>query len=110
MHEEHYEYLIGAEARIRVRFSLQRGRVLEFVAQLEWLDGKKWNPVVRYDTAHGFPHCDRYNPVGSTSKHEPLPVSDVGEALTYAIATIKRDWSELCEPFRRKKKRSPKGR
>lgn len=44
------------ENAARVRFELDRNRVIEFVVQLECLLNDQWTPIVRYDTAHGFAH------------------------------------------------------
>ena len=110
MREERYDYLLADDARLRVRFTAKRGKVVEFVAQLEFFGQEEWEPLVRYDSAHGFPHRDQYFPDGTVSKHEPLPASDLGEALTYAINKIKREWAELCQDVRRSGRRHRKRR
>jgi hypothetical protein len=56
--------------------------------------------VVRFDTAHGFAHCDRYKPDGSVERHEPLPLSDLNQALTLATRIVRSQWAELSKPFR----------
>src|SRR5262245_3202642 len=59
--------------------------------------GDTWKPVIRYDTAHGYAHIDRYNLRGR-SKKERLPWS-FSEALTRAERDIKQDWSVYRDRF-----------
>jgi hypothetical protein len=59
----------------------------------------EWKPVIRYDTAHGFAHIDRYNLRGRAKK-ERLALS-FGEALTRAEREIKQNWSVYRERFLR---------
>jgi hypothetical protein len=96
-----YVYLLAADVRYRVIFEVDKGKVISFVVQLEWFDGVRWSPVVRYDTAHGFAHRDRYSTDGTVNKHEGLPVSDFSGALTYAIQDIRRNWQDWLRDFRK---------
>ena len=58
---------------LRFRFDLDRGRVTEFTVQLEcWIEGR-WRPVVRYDTAHGYPHRDTLGWTGTVMAKDPMP-------------------------------------
>jgi hypothetical protein len=100
MNRVEYVRDLDVDVRYRVGFATEQGTVLEFVVQLEVAVAGGWRPVVRYDTAHGFPHCDRYEPDGSVRRHEHLPVSEYGQALTFATRVIRRDWEELVRPFR----------
>ena len=59
--------------------------------------GDTWKPVIRYDTAHGYAHIDRYNLRGR-SKKERLPLS-FSEALTRAERDIKQNWSVYRDRF-----------
>jgi len=49
-----------------------------------------WQPVARYDTAHGFFHIDMYTVRGSTKYR--VEIADLGEALTFAINDLKTNW------------------
>lgn len=64
---EHY-LLPLLDYRIRVEWNVERGRLLSWAVQLEWLDPEEgrfvW--VARYDTAGGLPHRDR-NRIGGGS-------------------------------------------
>ena len=83
---------------VRVRFARERNRVISFVVQLERRIAEKWYPVIRYDTAHNFAHCDVLRPDGSQDKR-PMPVSDYNEALTYAQKDITTNYRLYCARF-----------
>lgn len=86
---------LNVDNSLRVSFELERGRVLKFTVQLEcrFGDSDKWGPVVRYDTAHGFAHCDRLHPYEETAKTE-MATKDFNEALTFAIDDLADNWNE----------------
>jgi hypothetical protein len=71
---EFHRYLNDDNA-LRVEFELEHGQVLKFVVQLECRFGAsgELTPVVRYDTAHGFAHCDRLH----------LKIMKRGQVLTW---------------------------
>ncbi len=50
-----------------------------------------WLPVVRYDTAHGFAHCDRLYPYDPAVKTE-MTSRDYNEALTLAMEDLANNW------------------
>jgi hypothetical protein len=78
-----------------VKFELERGQVLTFVVQLEcrFEGGAEFVPVVRYDTAHGFAHCDRLHPYDETNKVR-LATQDYNEALTFALDDLAQSWQQ----------------
>ena len=82
---------LAPDAISRVSFIKARGRISEFVAQLECLIDDEWHVIVRYDTAHGFAHRDILLPDGTQEKTE-LSVSDFNEALTFAQLDLKTNW------------------
>lgn len=94
-----FRRLLNDDNALRVRFELERGRVLKFVVQLEcYLDGE-WVPVVRYDTAHGFAHCDRLHPYEATTKTR-MDTQDYNEALTFAIQDLVDNWSDYRRRYK----------
>ena len=95
--ETAYTLSVGTDTRIRHYHRTERGRVLEFVVQLEVQIRGEWKPVLRYDTAHRFAHIDRYNLKGRVKK-EQLALS-FGEALTRAERDIKQNWLTYRERF-----------
>ncbi len=78
---------------LRAKFDLDRGRVLNFMVQLERRFGANsaWVAVVRYDTAHGFAHCDKLHPYEAETKIE-MPTRDYNEALTTAMDDLATNW------------------
>ena len=58
--------------------------------QLEVEVGGSWKGVIRYDTAHGYAHIDRFNLEGKKRK-ERLNLG-FKEALTRAERDIKQNW------------------
>lgn len=80
---------------LRVRFSIEHGQVVEFVIQLEcrFGEGERFVPVVRYDTAHGFAHCDRLHPYDATTK-TVMPTDNYNEALDVATKDLMSNWVE----------------
>jgi len=71
-----------------------------FAVQLEiWIEGR-WQPIVRYDAAHGFAHRDIYETATRTRK-EAMGMS-LRDALTYADRDIDDGWSQYVDAFRRR--------
>lgn len=64
--------------------------MVKFVIQLEVDIEGLWKGVIRYDTAHGYAHIDRFNIEGKKKK-ERLDLS-FKEALTRAERDIKQNW------------------
>lgn len=94
------EYLapLGTEGRRRIRHVRLRGQVIEFLVQYEIRIAGEWNPVVRYDTAHGFAHKDVLHPAGKADK-EALPFTDYNLALIYAENDLRKNWKKYREAF-----------
>jgi hypothetical protein len=83
--------LLPEDCRLRHWHQQVRKRVVEFVVQLEYWSGERWEPIVRYDTAHGFAHRDLYRP-GRALEKTPLGLADLNEALTIAEQDLKANW------------------
>ncbi|MCC7202250.1 MAG: hypothetical protein IT393_06305 [Nitrospirae bacterium] len=79
------------DSRIRVDFTIEKGKVIKFVTQYELLVNDQWHPVIRFDTAHNFVHIDIINPDGIKIKKK-LSFLNHGEALTYSIADLSTNW------------------
>ncbi len=50
----------------------QRGEIVFFTLQLEFLVGDAWMPAVRYDSAHDEAHIDFIDPRGRTYSKKRL--------------------------------------
>jgi len=93
------EYLLplGNDARKRHRHETHKGNVVAFMVQLEVLHDGVWKTALRYDSAHGFSHLDRYNLNGEQSK-ESLDWA-FEETLTYADVDINEHWEKYKASF-----------
>ena len=99
MKKEFFQWLSGTD-RLRIRFEATRGKVTMLVVQYEALIGNKWEPIVRYDTAHGYLHKDLY--MGGQKeriKKERVPIADFNRGLTEAVEDLKRHWQKYRRRF-----------
>jgi hypothetical protein len=78
--------------RLRIRFTVQKGRVTQLVVQYEVLMGERWQPIVRYDTAHGYLHRDLYRHGQEEPLKEAISVVDLSDGLTQAIEDLRQHW------------------
>ena len=99
MTEHRYFIHLSFEDRIRVRFALEGGVVVDFVVQYETVSEDQWRPVVRYDLAHGYLHRDRPDPRGDLTTKEAMPYGTLATAMTEAIREIKVNWPEYRRWF-----------
>jgi hypothetical protein len=86
-----FRTLLDGKNALRVRFVIDQGVVTKFVTQLECRYNDHWVAIVRYDTAHGFAHCDRMHPYEPTTKVR-LETEIYGEALTFALDDLTENW------------------
>ncbi|MCK4315181.1 MAG: hypothetical protein KAW49_13975 [Anaerolineae bacterium] len=78
----------------------ERGLVVTFCIQYEAHIGGKWRAIVRYDTAHGFPHKDTLHPDGTQTK-ETFPSYSNAEVLTMGQQDIWRNWKRHRRNYER---------
>lgn len=86
--------------RLRVRIVIEKGKVGDVVIQYETRIKDKWHVVVRYDCAHGFFHRDQHYIKGEKSK-QPIAITNLNDALTYAEQDLKDRWEWYKEQFKR---------
>ncbi len=93
MRRVEFRRLLDGDNALRARFELERGRVIKFMVQLEcrFGDDAGWVSIVRYDTAHGFAHCDKLHPYEAATKIE-MATHDYNEALTTAMDDLVNNW------------------
>ena len=88
---------MGENARKRHYRETDKGKVVGFAVQLEVFDDDRWQAVIRYDSAHGFTHIDRYYLDGRKIKEEiNLKLSEV---LILADEDIKENWKIYQKVF-----------
>ncbi|MBI2118547.1 MAG: hypothetical protein HYT97_02850 [Elusimicrobia bacterium] len=85
MGEKNFLKFLGADQTRRLRFRIitRKGKVIDFLVQLEVFTKIKWHPVVRYDFSHGFPHRDILLPDGQEEK-TPLSLETLEQCVQYA--------------------------
>lgn len=76
--------------RLRFRVTYDKAGVTETCVQLECEIEGQYHPVVRYDTAHGFAHCDKLHPDGRADNRS-LALS-AHDLATYAQRWLAREW------------------
>lgn len=72
--------------------------------QIEILHAERWQPVVRYDNAHGFCHRDTIHPDGTQDK-TPVYYGDANDTFTRAIDELRGNWQAHRARFLREMKR-----
>ena len=101
-----YFYYLSSEMvdRLRVSARKEKKRILGFTVQYEAKINNKWQPIVRYDTSHGFAHKDIMHPDGKTEK-QPLYFQSFNIALTFAIQDLKILWKWYRESYEKEVKK-----
>ena len=74
------------------------------MVQYEAFIKDRWHPIVRYDTAHGFPHRALLHPNQPTEKI-PFPERDNAEILTLGQEDIRRNWIDYRARYEQEMKK-----
>jgi hypothetical protein len=91
MKEKEFIRYIADTDRIRQKIYLEKSNVTKFVVQYESFLQNTWQPIIRYDTAHGYFHKDILNPDGSKVQRK-ITCFTLNDALTFAEQDIIRNW------------------
>lgn len=97
MSEKTYTRDLGVGVRKRHYHRTEKGKVINFVVQLEVKIEEKWKPVIRYDCSHNFAHIDRYNINGEKIKEDIYLTYE--DSLTLADEDININWEFYKEKF-----------
>ena len=95
------EWILGVlldEVRIRCRYRRRGNQVLEYTVPLEIWQDETWRPIVRYDNAHGFCHCDTIHADGTQDK-VPIYRGDANSNFTWAIKELRATWQSQRARF-----------
>lgn len=79
------------QERMRVKLTINKGKLSDLVFQYESFIDNHWREIVRYDLAHGFFHRDFVFPKGKKEKMR-IEIFDVKTAATYAEQDIQDKW------------------
>jgi len=88
------------EVRIRCWYRRRRRRIVQYTVQLEIRHAERWQPVVRYDNAHGFCHRDTLHADGTQDK-TPVYYGSANETFTRAIQDVRANWGAHRDRFLR---------
>ena len=84
--------------RYRHRHLIEKKRIIEFRLQYEaYLDGE-WHANARYDTAHGFAHCDIMHPDGTGTK-TAFQHWNYEHVLIYGERDLKQNWAAYRQKY-----------
>jgi hypothetical protein len=106
MNRKEFFVLLGNKMcdRIRFRFEVDKGEIVDLVIQYECLINEKWEAIVRYDCAHGFFHRDIILPNGTEEK-KVIEVPGLDYAFLFARQDIEDRWEWYKEEYIKKLKR-----
>ena len=95
--------MLSDKDRKRHEHVVAKGKITDFIVQYEMFFENKWEPVVRYDTSHGYFHKDMISPDGSKEKIV-IGVADLNEALTLSDSDINENWERYKNRYLRRMK------
>lgn len=90
--------------RIRMKITVENGKVTDIVVQYETMIEGKWVAITRYDCAHGFLHRDVMYPNGDKEK-QVIEFDNLEMALTYAEQVFKDRWEFYKKRYLKKLKK-----
>ncbi len=82
---------VAKEVQIRCRFRRRAHQILDYTVQLEIKRNATWEPIARYDNAHGFCHRDTIHPDGTQDK-TAIYWGDTNLNFTRAISEFRSNW------------------
>lgn len=97
------------QERLRIKLTIDKGKLTDIVFQYESLVNGKWQEIVRYDFAHGFFHRDFILPKGENEKVR-IEITDFKTAATFAEQDIKDKWEFYKAKYIQKLKKNDKKR
>ena len=104
MNKEYILYLSSERLdRFRYFHRLEHGQIVRFCVQYEAWRAGQWRLIVRYDTAHGYPHRDLLHPNATQDKREFRGYT-VEEVLTLGERDLKTNWRRYRVAYERELK------
>jgi len=97
------EIIVPVNEKTRFRIHLYknygRGKLFNYVYQLETIHEGKWKPVVRYNNFHGFIHKDIFDVEGNKIKRELLGKMSIKEATKFADKDLRVNYEKYISEF-----------
>lgn len=93
------------DSRIIVVFEREKNEIINFVTVLETKMENpehhkfEWTQVLRFDTAHGYPHMDKLDRFGNKIETVKFDYLTNKEALTMSVDLIKSNYREFIGSF-----------
>jgi hypothetical protein len=87
--------------RMRLKLFTERGKLYNYVVQLEHLMDCDWKEVVRFNYSHGFVHKDIYNKEGKQVRKIDLGhFANLKDAVDMAETDINQNHEKYIRRFR----------
>ena len=100
MGEKDFFIYFDEENRLRERIMTDRGKIMDFVVQYEFVIDNVFVPVVRYDASHGHGHRDLLDSRGQVVEKQWLPSHfDHNQSFTYAESEVRANWPRYRDRF-----------
>ncbi len=95
----HVEFIVILDDRVRKRHihEIEKGILISFAVQLETKIDEEWKTVIRYDTAHGSAHIDKFDKKGN--KEKTYLDMDWKTILSLADWEINNNWESYIKKF-----------
>ncbi|MBI3465844.1 MAG: hypothetical protein HY000_22735 [Planctomycetes bacterium] len=90
--------LVPGEVRLRCAYKRHKKQIVQYTVQMELYFEGGWQPVVRYDNAHGFCHCDTIHSDGTQDKTAVF-VGTPNDSFTQAINEAQSNWQSHVDRF-----------
>jgi len=96
---------LDKDSRIIVVFQRERNEIINFVVVLETklknfgYEFEEWIQVLRFDSAHGYPHMDKMDKYGNKVEIIKFDYLTNKEALTISIDLIKNNYKDFVKSF-----------
>lgn len=92
--------------RARMRLFITKGKIENYVVQLEHLMGNDWKQVVRFNYSHGFVHKDIFDIYGNQVNKIDLGSStNLKHVVESAIKDIKENYKDYIDKFKKQRLR-----
>jgi hypothetical protein len=101
MPKKYFKIELSSGAEIHVYFETANGLIVDFVVKLILKIGQEFYEVIRFDSAHGFPHKDILAPDGSIKRKVWYELFDNNQALDLAVRDLKDNYEIYIERFRK---------
>lgn len=89
------------DVTMRVRWTIERGNVVDYAVVLTALDQGQHRTIRIYDGAHGVNEMHRNTRTGGKEPAVVFHAGTLGEGLRAAQVEVKAGWAEMIEGWRR---------